>query len=47
MHDNDDITDLAELNLLHDILHPYKHIKGTNYHYSLILNICINKRRVK
>ena len=46
IHDNDK-NNIAECNLLHDILNYYKFVKGANYHYYPRLFGCINTRRGK
>ena len=46
IHDNDR-NNIAEFNLLHDIINPSKCIKNTNYHYKRILHRYINTQRVK
>ena len=46
IHDNDR-NNIAEFNLLHDIINPSKCIKNTNYHYKRILHRYINTQRGK
>ena len=46
MHDNK-IKNIAECNLLHDIIDPPKPAKTLNIHHSPILHGCINIRKVK
>ena len=42
-----DINNIAECNLLHDILNPYKRNKNMNFRYSPILHGCMNTLRGK
>ena len=44
MHDNE-VKNIAECNLLHDIINPPKHAKNINNHYSPILHGCMNTRK--
>ena len=45
-HTNDnEVNNIAEFNLLHDILNPSKHTKNKKNHYYPILHVCINTRR--
>ena len=46
MHDNE-INNIAECNLLHDIINPTKFTKHLNIHYSTILHVSINTIKVK
>ena len=46
IHDND-VNNIAEWNLLHDIINPSKHVKPPNYHYSPILDRCMYTRRAR
>ena len=46
IHDNE-VNNISECNLLHDILNPNKSNKNINIHYSPILHGCINTRKVK
>ena len=46
IHDNK-VTNIAECNLLNDIMNPPKHTKNINRHYSPILRGCMNVRRGK
>ena len=41
IHDNE-VNNIAEGNLLHDIINPPKHAKNINIHYSPILYGCMN-----
>ena len=38
IHDNK-VNNIAERNLLHDIINPYKHNKSINTHYEHILRV--------
>ena len=44
IHDNN-VNNVNELNLLHDILNPSKRTKNINSHYCPILDVCMNTRR--
>ena len=44
MHDNE-VNNIAEWYLLHDITNPPKHAKNINSHYSPIFHGCINIRK--
>ena len=44
MHDNE-VKNIAEYNLLHDIINPPKRAKNINSHYSHILYVCMNTRK--
>ena len=44
IHD-DEVNNIAEYNLLHDIINPPKHNKVLDSHYSPILHGCMNKRK--
>ena len=44
IHDNE-VKDISELNLLHDIINPPERAKNINGHYSLILHRCMNTRK--
>ena len=46
IHDNE-VNNIAELKLLHDILNPSKHTKNINIHESPYLHVCMNTHRVK
>ena len=46
IHDNK-VNNIAEWNLLHDILNTPKRTKKLNNHYSPILHICMKPRKVK
>ena len=46
IHDNE-VNNIAECNLLHDIINPPKCAKNVNSHYYPILNECINIRKDK
>ena len=39
------VINIAEFNLLHNILNPSKCTKNINSHYSPILHGCVNTRR--
>ena len=41
IHDNK-VNNIAECNLLHDMINPSKHTKNINSHYSPILHVCMN-----
>ena len=47
MHNNNEVNDILELNLLDYILNPSNCEKFTNSFYYLILNVCINMCRCK
>ena len=44
---DNEVNNIAELNLLHDIINPPKNSKILNSHYSPILHICVNNRKGK
>ena len=44
INDNE-LKNIDECNLLHDIINPPKRAKNINSHYSPILNECINTRK--
>ena len=44
---NNKVKNIAELNLLHDIINPTKGAKKLNSHYYPILHGCINNRNGK
>ena len=44
---NNEIKNIAECNLLHDIINPPKHAKYLNSHYSPFLHGCTNTRKGK
>ena len=44
---NNKVNNISECNLLHDIINHTKHAKILNNHYSPILHVCINTRKVK
>ena len=46
MHNNE-VNNIAECNLLHDIINPTKRVKYINSHYSPILHVCMNIRKGK
>ena len=46
IHDNE-VNNIYECSLLHDIINPPKHTKKLNSRYSPILNGCMNTRRGK
>ena len=46
IHDNED-NNLAECNLLYDILNPSKNSKNTNSNFYPTLQGCMNTRRVR
>ena len=41
IHDNE-VNNIAECNLLHDIINPHKRAKNINIHYSPILHVCMD-----
>ena len=45
-YDNE-VNNIAECNLLRDIINPPKHAKNINIHYSLILYGCMNTRKIR
>ena len=47
MNDNNDVIDISELYLIHNILNPSKHVKSKNYNYYTILHVCMNTCRGK
>ena len=44
---NNEVNNIAECNLLHDIINPTKRVKYINSHYSPILHVCMNIRKGK
>ena len=44
---NNEVKNIAECNLLHDIINPPKRAKKSNSHYSPILHGCMNTRNGK
>ena len=44
---NNAVENIAEFNLLHDIINPPKHAKILNIHYWTILHGCMNNRKDK
>ena len=44
IHDNE-VNNISECNLLHDIINPPKRDKNLNSHYSPILHGCMNTRK--
>ena len=44
---NNEVKNIAECNLLHDIINPPKRTKNINSRYSPILHGCMNTRRGK
>ena len=46
IHDNK-VKNIAECNLLHDIINPPKRAKNINIYYSPILHGCKNTRKVR
>ena len=42
---NNEVNNIAECNLLHDIINPPKHAKILNIHYSPILHGWMNTRK--
>ena len=44
---NKEVKNIAEFNLLHNIINPPKRAKILNRHYSPILHICMNTRKGK
>ena len=44
IHDNE-VNNITEFNLLHDIINNSKHNKNINSHYSPILHRCMNTRK--
>ena len=47
IHDNNKVNDIAECNLIHDILKFSKRVKRTNSQYSPIIHGCINTPKGK
>ena len=41
---NNEVNNITERNLLHDIINPPKRTKNLNSHYSPILHGCMNNR---
>ena len=44
IHDNE-VKNISECNLLHNIINPHKRAKNINIHYSPILHGCMNTRK--
>ena len=44
---NNEVKNISEYNLLHDIINHTKHAKILNIHYSPILHVCMNTRKGK
>ena len=44
MYDNE-VRNIAEWNLLHDIINPPKRARNINSHYSPIIHVCMNTRK--
>ena len=44
---NNEVSNIAECNLLHDIINPPRRAKNLNIHYSPILHVCMNTRKGK
>ena len=44
---NNKVNNIAECNLLHDIINPPKRAKILNSHYSPIIHECMNTRKGK
>ena len=44
---NNEVKNIAECNLLHDIINPPKRAKNINTHYYPILHRCMNTRKGK
>ena len=44
---NNEVKNIAECNLLHDIINPPKRAKNLNSHYYPILHVCMNTRKGK
>ena len=44
LHDNE-VNNIAEYNVLYDIINPPKRAKKSNSHYYHIINVCMNTRR--
>ena len=44
---NNEVNNIAESHLLHNIINPPKRAKKLNIQYSPILNGCVNKREGK
>ena len=47
MHDNNDVNDIVECNLLHNMLNTSTYVKVKRYHYSPIVHGYINTHTVK
>ena len=46
IHKNDnEVNNISEYTLLHDIINPHKRAKNIGSHYSLIIHGCMNTRR--
>ena len=43
IHDNE-VNNISECNLLHDLINPLKHTKNLNCHYSPTLHGCMNTK---
>ena len=46
IHDNE-VNNIAECNLLHDIINPPERAKNINNHYSPILHVWMNIRKFR
>ena len=44
---NNEVNNIPEFNLLHDIINSPKHAEYLNIHYSPIIHGCMNTRRGK
>ena len=44
---NNEVNNISEFNLLHNIINPPKRTKKLNSHYSPILHVCMNIRKGK
>ena len=44
---NNEVNNINECNLLHDIINPSKRTKTSNIHYLPILHGCVNTRKGK
>ena len=44
---NNEVNNIVERNLLHEIINPLKRAKNLNSHYSPILHGCMNTRHVR
>ena len=45
-YDNE-VNNISELNVLHDIINPSKHTENLNIYYSHIIHVCMNTRKGK